>query len=128
MSANLLRRAAILVRTRAVRATPDAWKVWGMSVRADAGHDSDVDKALLVAHTHHEAGLRTFNADYIAMMDPRVGAAVADCLARATYSAEAAEYAASQSSDAVRSNITPVYEPAVLDLITLARLVLGESS
>ena len=80
MSAEVMREAATILRDHASKATPDSWKVWGMSVLADTGHDSDVDKATLVAHTRHEAGLRTFNADYIALVDPRVGLALADML------------------------------------------------
>jgi hypothetical protein len=50
------------------KATPAPWKVWGMQVFADPVGDSNLDTALLVAHTNDpHRGLRTFNADLIAL-------------------------------------------------------------
>ncbi len=57
-------------QARAEAATPGVWKLWGMSVLADTGGDSSMDKATPVCHTTHEAGLRTFNATHIAAQDP----------------------------------------------------------
>ncbi len=57
-------------QARAEKATPGVWKLWGMSVMADTGGDSSLDKATPVCHTTHEAGLRTFNASHIAWQDP----------------------------------------------------------
>lgn len=80
MSADLLREAAALMRKRAEAATPGRWKLWGMEVRADVDGTSNLDTSLPVATSYHEAGLRTFNADYIAGVDPVVALAVAKWL------------------------------------------------
>lgn len=80
MSAAELRQAAATLRLLADRATPGTWKVWGMSVMADVVGDSNVETALDVAHRTHEEGLRTFNANYIARMDPNLGRMLADWL------------------------------------------------
>lgn len=80
MSADLLRRAAASMRERANSATPGVWKLWGMSVYADQDGTSDLDTAVHIADTTHEAGLRTFNAAHIASWHPAVALAVADWL------------------------------------------------
>lgn len=83
--------AANRVRAAAKKATPARWKVWGMQVMADTGGDSDVAKATLVANSSHESGLRTWNADYIATMDPTVGLALATMLENSAKHAELRE-------------------------------------
>ena len=55
-----------------------------MQVLADPVGDSNLATALPVADSHHEAGLRTFNATYIATVQPVVGLALADLLEEAT--------------------------------------------
>lgn len=80
MTAQKLRDAAARIRETAQAATPGAWKVWAMSVLADQDGTSDVETAVPVADTHHEAGLRTFNATHIALWSPPVALAVADWL------------------------------------------------
>ncbi|HEY9367020.1 hypothetical protein [Streptomyces sp.] len=75
-----LTAAADRLNELVAKATPGRWKLWGMEVLADIDGTSNVDTALPVARTSHEAGLRTFNATYIAAMNPLVGKALAEWL------------------------------------------------
>ena len=83
MSADRLRQAAEELRHYANNATPGVWKLWGMSVMADQDGASNVDTAVAVAQTYHrdEHGKpRTWDAELIRLMQPRVALALADWL------------------------------------------------
>ena len=91
MSADRLRQAAEELRHYANNATPGVWKLWGMSVMADQDGASNVDTAVAVAQTYHrdEHGKpRTWDAELIRLMQPRVALALADWL---TYEAAVLE-------------------------------------
>jgi hypothetical protein len=66
------------IEARAEAAAPGPWKTWAMQVLADPVGDSNLDTALLIAHTTDpHRGLRTFNADFIAAARADVPALVA---------------------------------------------------
>lgn len=79
-AAEELGQAAQRLDELALKATPGVWKLWGMEVRADLDGTSNLDTSWPVANTSHEAGLRTFNASYIAAMYPPVAVAMAELL------------------------------------------------
>jgi hypothetical protein len=83
-------QAAELLRDRARKATPGVWKLWGMEVLGDVRGDGDVDHALSVcsAASPTTTDIRTFNADYICAMQPRVAYALADWLDMIVHEAE----------------------------------------
>lgn len=85
MTADLLTRAATLIRERAQAAEHGRWKLWGMSVMADPAGTSNVDDAILVAASVSTPStssrrLHTGNAEHIASWHPAVALAVADWL------------------------------------------------
>lgn len=120
MSAELLRHAAEVLRERAANTTPGVWKLWGMTVMADEDGTSNVDTAVGVANTLYrdEHGKpRTWDADYIAAMQPSVGLALADVLDVIAYvkqyEGESDYFATGAKGDVA---------------LTLARLIVGEES
>jgi hypothetical protein len=96
--------AADLLDKRAGQATPGKWKLWGMQVRADIDGTSKLDTSLPVARTSHEAGLRTFNATYIATMHPEVGKALADWLRSEAFAVRGGEGRGFDGADLYRAN------------------------
>ena len=100
MSADLLRRAATVLRERAEDAAPGPWEVsWG-AVRGPEQH--------AVASPARRDGL------YIATMDPIVGLALADWLDRAAWAEDMSGY--------------KPQVPHKDHALTVARAVLGEAS
>ena len=119
MSADILRRAASLMRERADAATVSPWVANGTRV------DADMIKA--VADCYDEPRASRADAAHIASWHPAVALAVADWLhtAAADIWAHGPLCECGTGCDACDDNL---WEPHARDALTVARTYLGEAS
>ena len=120
MSADLLRRAATVLRDSAKMASPGPW-------RMPAGQDIHDSEGVWVAETLLDAAWpRGFaNAHYIATLHPGVGLALSEWLDFMAYLDESAHHAAANSTDGGHRPWLPHDHRQAMKVATA---ILGEST